>query len=80
MDAAVLPIGLAVVALVALIALGSLGLFGGRAITGFLGEQANIRLHDAARRSALLIESLLLERRADPATADAFFSQAAQGS
>ena len=50
------------VGLVALLALGSLGWFGGRAITGFLGDQANIRLHDAARRSGLLIESLLLER------------------
>ena len=50
------------VGLVALAALGALGIFGGRAITRFLAVQADVRLHDASRRSALLIESLLIER------------------
>ena len=55
------------VGLVALLALGSLGIVGGRAITRFLADQANVRLHDAARRSALLIESLLVEREREVA-------------
>ena len=55
------------VGLVALLAVGSLAWFGGRAISRFIEDQAEIRLHDASRRSALLIESLLLEREREVA-------------
>lgn len=46
----------------ALVVLATLGWLGGREITRFLDEQADVRLHDAARRSALILESILLER------------------
>ncbi len=48
--------------LLALCVLGALGWLGSRAITSFLADQADIRLEDAARRSGILVESLLIER------------------
>ncbi|HUF25842.1 MAG TPA: methyl-accepting chemotaxis protein [Gemmatimonadaceae bacterium] len=50
------------VGLFALFSLGGLALLGGREISTFLAVQSDMRLQDAARRSGLLVESLLLER------------------
>ena len=55
------------VGLGAFILLGGLAWRGSIAVSEFLGTQADARLLDAARRSALLIEQLLLEREREVA-------------